>query len=122
MKRPIVCGGRDFTDREWVYAHLDRLHKQYSFHRIIQGGARGVDELARDWCASRMVEYDNVPADWKTLGNAAGPIRNQRMVDEYRPDGCIAFPGGRGTADMMSRAMVANLPTIMITRGEAHDR
>ena len=34
-------------------------------------------------------------------GNAAGPIRNQRMLDHGKPDIVVAFPGGSGTADMV---------------------
>jgi hypothetical protein len=48
-------------------------------------------------------------------GKAAGPIRNQRMIDEGKPDLVIAFPGGRGTADMVSRAKKAGIPVQEIT-------
>jgi hypothetical protein len=44
-----------------------------------------------------------VMADW-SIGRKAGPIRNQRMLDEHAPDLVVAFPGGRGTADMVRRA------------------
>jgi hypothetical protein len=39
------------------------------------------------------------PADGKKHGRAAGPIRNQKMPEE-KPELVVAFPGGRGTADM----------------------
>jgi hypothetical protein len=42
--------------------------------------------------------------DWKTHGKAGGPIRNQMMLDDYKPQVVIAFPGGSGTADMVRRA------------------
>ncbi len=48
-------------------------------------------------------------ADWHEHGRAAGPIRNARMIAEGRPDLVIAFPGGRGTADMVSRARKAGI-------------
>lgn len=115
MKRPIVCGGRAFRDRDFVYATLDRLNHEDGFDDIIQGGASGADALARDWAASRLVCYLNFAADWKKHGLVAGPIRNQRMIDEGRPDGCIAFPGGTGTADMVRRARAAGLPVIEVS-------
>jgi hypothetical protein len=31
------------------------------------------------------------------------------MLDEWQPDGVIAFPGGRGTADMTRRAKESGL-------------
>lgn len=108
----VVCGGRDFDDVIAVDAALDEILMECPMDtlRIIQGGASGADALARRWCVNREVEYINVPADWKTHGRAAGPIRNQRMLDEYQPTLCIAFPGGRGTADMVKRCLAANVP------------
>jgi hypothetical protein len=38
------------------------------------------------------------------LGNAAGPIRNQEMLDKGKPYATIAFPGRTGTADMVRRS------------------
>jgi hypothetical protein len=40
-------------------------------------------------------------AEWERLGRKAGPIRNQRMLEEGKPDLVVAFPGGTGTAGMM---------------------
>lgn len=51
-----------------------------------------------------------------TNGKAAGPIRNQRMLDEGKPDLVVAFPGGRGTADMVRRAKAAGVP-VRLNRG-----
>lgn len=104
--RVLVCGGRDYKDQQFLWDALDALHKTipHDCMTIIQGGARGADQLAREWCFSREVAYDNYPADWKTHGPAAGPIRNQRMLDAGKPDLVVAFPGGKGTADMVERA------------------
>jgi hypothetical protein len=43
-------------------------------------------------------------ADWDANGKAAGPLRNQRMLEAFNPDMVLAFPGGRGTADMVRKA------------------
>ena len=107
--RVLVCGGRDYRDRARAYAELDRLPREGLV--IITGAANGADSLARDWCFARDgVEIEQYPADWKTYGKAAGPIRNQQMIDEGRPDLVLAFPGGRGTADMVKKAKAANIP------------
>lgn len=108
--RVIVCGGRDYTDREAAFAALDRFHAQKGITCLIQGGATGADALAYEWALLRRVIAHNVPADWSKHGKAAGPIRNQQMIDKYRPNALIAFPGGRGTDDMMKRAKAARLP------------
>lgn len=110
--RVLVCGGRDFDDKTAVSTALDDLRMQAGLDAliVIQGGATGTDKLARDWCSANHVEYINVPADWKKHGKAAGPIRNQKMLDEQWPDLVLAFPGGNGTADMMRRAESAGVP------------
>ena len=113
--RVLVCGGRDYADRKRVFDYLDRLWREAApldALEVIQGGATGADALAREWCCSREVPYVNVPANWKLLGKAAGPIRNQRMIDEYGPSLVLAFPGGRGTADMVSRAHRARITVV----------
>lgn len=53
-------------------------------------------------------------ADWDGLGRKAGPIRNQRMLDEGKPDLVVAFPGDKGTADMVRRARTASLEVLEI--------
>lgn len=109
--RVIVCGGRDYADREKVFAELDsiRLSVPLDTLMIIQGGAKGADALAREWCLQRHVEYVNVPADWEAYGKRAGPLRNLKMVTKYRPHLVLAFPGGRGTADMVKQATGAGV-------------
>jgi hypothetical protein len=48
-------------------------------------------------------------------GKAAGSIRNQRMLDaEKHIDVVVAFPGGRGTADMVRRARAAGIHVLEI--------
>ena len=112
----LVCGGRNFNDRARVYATLDFLAKEASdvgdtIDTVINGGAAGTDFIAQQWANARGVKSVQYRADWSEHGRAAGPIRNQRMLDEGKPDMVIAFPGGRGTADMVRRARAAGVPT-----------
>lgn len=81
---------------------------------MIAGGARGADTMARHLAHAWNVRFRAFAADWKTHGRAAGPIRNQRMLDEGKPDLVVAFPGGRGTADMVRRARAAGVPVMEI--------
>jgi predicted Rossmann-fold nucleotide-binding protein len=106
--RVLVCGGRDYTDRGAVYLALDRLHEKRGIDVVIHGAARGADTLAADWAAANGVPAEPYPADW-SRGRQAGPVRNQLMLDQGRPDGVVAFPGGAGTADMCRRAEAAGL-------------
>jgi len=36
-------------------------------------------------------------------------MRNQKMLDDNKVDLVVAFPGGKGTADMVERAKKANI-------------
>lgn len=117
-KRVLVTGGRDYTNREVVFDALDEIHKQHGISMIIQGGAGGADCLAFLWATDRKVSDTTCPANWRKYGKAAGPIRNQQMLDDCNPDLVVAFPGGRGTANMVSLAKKANVTIIFV--GDDH--
>lgn len=101
----LVCGGRHYHDEARVYATLDRLAPKV----IIEGGATGADLLAQAWAIDHEIHCETYFAEWKKFGRAAGAIRNQRMLTEGRPDMIVAFPGGKGTADMVRRAQTAGI-------------
>lgn len=112
--RVLVCGGRDFSDWELLKKQLNQLHSQYDFSVLIYGGARGADTLAATWAAISGVSTLQFLALWQTNGRSAGPIRNQQMIDEGKPNLCIAFKGGKGTSDMVARAESVGIPVIRI--------
>lgn len=107
--RLLVCGGRDFSDTEHAYKALDKLHRTHGIDVVIEGDARGADRIAGYWARRNRVDNLKFPADWERDGRAAGPIRNAKMLAEGKPDMVLAFPGGSGTADMMSKARAAGL-------------
>lgn len=111
--RVLVCGGRDFDNERWLHIALTELHRSEPFECVIEGGARGADTLAREWAEGMAIRVETYEADWMSNERAAGPIRNQRMLDEGRPDLVVAFPGGRGTADMVRRANKNGIRTIV---------
>jgi predicted Rossmann-fold nucleotide-binding protein len=109
MMRVLVCGGRAFEDRQALNETLSRLREERGFSLVIAGGARGADTFAKEWAKAVGLPCDVYKADWEGLGRKAGPIRNQRMLDEGKPDLVVAFPGGKGTADMARRARAAGI-------------
>lgn len=112
--RVLVCGGRDYTDRARVKAVLDKLRAERGIDALIHGGARGADALAAEWAAAAGVPAQVFLADWSRNGRAAGPIRNAKMLIEGRPALVVAFPGGRGTADMTRRARAAGVEIVEV--------
>lgn len=113
-QRVLVCGGRDYSDRRRVYDVLDVAHAANPIDLLVTGGANGADALAVDWARKEHVPFQVFNADWETLGRRAGPVRNQRMLLEGKPHLVIAFPGGRGTADMIRRSEQAEVPVARV--------
>lgn len=120
--RLIVCGGRKWVNRELTFKALDYAHKVAGPIAVIIHGAtpdfrwgRSADWLAEDWAIERMrmaldmvrgesiVMVESYPVDHTVDGGwpAAGHRRNERMFRKAKADGCIAFPGERGTAGMV---------------------
>lgn len=137
MTRVLVCGGRDYGERPRgvddrtpggmsimrnVWRERDHVGEVLSRLRplpdvIIHGAAKGADRHAAVWARDWGVDQLPFPAEWYRdgkLDRSAGPRRNQRMLDEGKPDLVIAFPGGTGTADMVRRARAAGIRVMEI--------
>ena len=108
--RVLVCGGRNYFNRRYLYVTLDGLETKPTV--IIHGDYSGADDFAKQWAKLRGVTEAPFPPDWKKHGRAAGPIRNQQMIDEGAPDLVVAFPGQVGTADMVRRAHSAGIKVL----------
>lgn len=112
MSKVIVCGGRAYANRKRLFEVLDAIHQTLGISEVIQGGATGADALAKEWALDRGVAMTECKANWKKHGLAAGPIRNQSMLDRCMPTWVVAFPGGTGTADMIHRSTVAGVAVV----------
>jgi hypothetical protein len=112
----IVCGGRQFTDKEVVFDTLDLLHKDLGFTALVHGAAKGADSLAGAWATKRGIQALSFPADWENEGNQAGLKRNRRMLEDATPDLVVAFPGGRGTTHMVRLAWSEGVKILRISR------
>lgn len=113
-ERVLICGGRHFDDGDAIYAALNDFERDRDIALIIQGGASGADAWAKKYAEGGKIRCLEFRANWKKHGKAAGPIRNERMIEQGRPTVVIAFPGGRGTADMVERARSAGIEVIEI--------
>lgn len=123
-RRVLVTGSRKWTDAEAVYQNLARERMTAAGLRlpglvVIHGACTtGADAFADLWarrCRDCDVTVERFPANWKRYGRAAGPLRNQRLI-EARPDIVLAFPlpDSRGTDDCIQRALAAHIPVVTV--------
>lgn len=149
--RVLVCGSRDWTDDLIIGVCLDGLLgdsvAEFDYPLVvIDGGARGADAAAAAWYGGaedgvhaihEQVLHEQYPADWDNLPRwEAGPMRNQQMLDEGKPDLVLAFKDGfqrdefvvhdlgghqhkgkGGTEDMVRRAKAAGVPVYVVSHG-----
>lgn len=114
----LVTGGRHFDNPSMVYAALDVLLGLHDGLVVIHGGATGTDGLAQKWVTSRdpacrRVNTIRMNAQWAEHGRAAGPLRNQEMVN-LKPDLVLAFMGYNGTRDCVRRAKEAGIKVVAV--------
>ena len=138
ISRVIVSGGRNFNDRDFIFKIITDLDQSIGpFSCIIHGAASGVDTEGMLWAqmmadSGRPITHAPFVADWNNTSHPdaiikynkaskpydalAGFRRNQRMLDDARPDALISFPGGKGTKDMLERALKTDIQVIKIIK------
>lgn len=98
-------GGRDFADQIMFDDVMVRLVGMFGCPaKVVHGGAKGLDAMAAEWAVRMAIPSVEVAADWDQYGKSAGPIRNEQLLERHKPNRLIAFPGGRGTNDMVQKA------------------
>jgi len=123
--RVVVTGGRGFRDTSKSFSALDALHARRKITVLIAGEADGLDKRARVWAKRRGVPFLPMPAPWDDIEHpeaviryllngkpydvTAGLRRNQKMIDDGKPDFALVFEGGSGTADMRARIVAAGI-------------
>jgi len=132
--RLLVTGSRLVTNSLGVNNYLDGLkigcnQAGMTISEMITGGARtGADRLAFLW-AEREGIVNNVflvpSSDWQKWGGMAGMMRNQRMIDEGKPQFAAAFfqvgAANRGTKDCVARLRTAKITVFELWVTEVGD-
>lgn len=123
----LVCGGRKYPQNGTVPCVLDDLlirpddPMPVAIRVLVEGGGTGADRAASNWASINWVVNNTYQAQWDAHGPAAGPMRNQTMLDTEKPDIVIAFPtpGARnkGTRHMMGIARARGVPVIEVISG-----
>ncbi len=123
MKTILVCGSREWTDKESIRRVLFEEASQRTI-LIIHGGARGADRLAGEIAKEQGFHVKVFYPDWEKYGKSAGFVRNKEMLVEGKPDEVIAFWDGksRGTMHTINLAQGMNIPTTIIEHDALDDK
>ncbi len=108
----IVTGSRDWTNSKVIFDALDACHATTPIEVLVNGGARGADDISTEWAIHNKVECVIVPAEWDLYGKAAGMRRNRKMLDMYPKAHVLGFPLGRspGTRGCLAEAKKRGMP------------
>lgn len=115
----LICGDRNWTDKDTIRRLLTAVKNNFPDDKItvIHGACRGADQLGGEVAKEFGFEVLEFPANWAEYGKAAGPIRNQQMIDEGQPTRAFAFHDdfnhSRGTKDMVKRLRNAKIPVVV---------
>lgn len=126
MTRALFTGDRNWQDTYIVDLIIGGLESLMTFGAeelvIIEGEARGLDRIARTMAEARhrVTKVLQFPANWNKYRRAAGPLRNQQMLDEGKPHMVFAFhndlPHSSGALDMCERALKVGIPVYHVRR------
>ena len=109
-ERVLFYGSRTWVESVPIWWHIYGLKPG---DVVIHGGADGADEIADEAARKSGLRVEVYRANWREHGRAAGPRRNQQMIDEGKPDRAVGFrmPGtSKGTDDMTRRLQAAAIP------------
>lgn len=106
----LVCGSRDWTDRDAIAEALRRLPAGAET-QLLHGAAKGADRIVAQLSHLYGFDVQAFPADWAQHGKRAGILRNLQMLDT-RPDLVIAFQrnASRGTQHTINEARRRGIP------------
>jgi len=108
--RILVTGGRkDGLEENLVRIALDVIHHNYEIEYLVHGDAIGTDAFADRWANDNGVTRFKCPANWVKYSSSAGSIRNFEMLKIFNIDMVCAFPGGKGTKNMVDLAKSKNI-------------
>lgn len=117
--RILITGSRTWPNPDFILVQIKNYVEKYPNthgYILVHGDAPGADTMAA-WAAEELRNNDGVdieieahPAEWGRYGSAAGPLRNQKMVN-LGADICLAFQHKKsnGTANCIEKATEAGV-------------
>jgi hypothetical protein len=110
-ERIAIVGSRDYPNCKQVQRYVSGLSGDIV---IVTGCAqRGVDSWVRSTALALHIDLIVKKADWTKYGKAAGPIRNNEIIEAC--DRIVAFwhKKSKGTFDCLRKAISAGKPILV---------
>lgn len=116
-----VIGSRSFTDVRVLERHLDavilriaKVHGDSLDLRMVSGGARGADTLAKKYADANGIPCPEIRPDYVRYGDPAPFVRNKEIVRQA--DAVVAFQHRRssGTQDAIDFARQLDRPVLVV--------
>lgn len=114
----LITGDRNFPVTSSAIKTIVNQCKTLGLTIVHGDCPTGADNIGSKLCDELKVPQKKYPPDWDKYGNAAGPIRNQKMIDNEKPVVCYAFHDtitlSKGTKDTVNRVLKAKIPVFVI--------
>lgn len=124
-RKLLVCGSRTIRDTTYIQGPTQWVKDQieaywywnlagYEDLIMIEGAAKGVDTIAKEYAQENDWKIEEYPAEW-SIGKQAGILRNIKMY-ENTDEILILWDGSsRGTRFMIELCEKGNKPYTIIT-------
>lgn len=104
--RLAVCGGPDYSRRDFVFECLDRAHRKANITTLLREDEKGASAFAGAWAVARLVGSTTY-AKARRIPGAPDPI--ELIFGVGKPEALVAFPGGEREEEIVNRALQAGL-------------
>lgn len=113
IKRVVIAGCRDYNNYDEAKIFIDfclsDIRKENNIV-IVSGCASGADAIGERYAKENGFKVEKYPADWKSYGRNAGPIRNKQMAQISDYVICFWDNKSKGTKSMINYALKYNKP------------
>ncbi len=113
LKRVVIAGCRDYSNyneaKEYIGFCLSDLRQENEII-IVSGCASGADAIGERYAKENGFKVEKYPADWKTYGRSAGPMRNKQMAEVADLVICFWDEKSKGTKSMIDYAKKYDKP------------
>lgn len=99
MATLVISGSRCINKYTILVSAIEE--SGFTFDKIVEGGAKGVDELAIEYGLRNNIPVETVPADWDRNRYLAGMFRNLKMLEMADMVLCVWDGRSTGTKHMI---------------------